>query len=258
MNCENINNKLLDYLDNNINPSVKEQIENHIAQCSKCSAQLEQFKKLDKLFENKKELEASEEFKNDFTEMLEHEKLKITKQHFRFSSIKSSLKIAASILIFISGSIFGILVQNYSLNKSKISKLEFEVNNLKQQVIFETLKEQTASEKIMAINYAYDKQNLEIDFANLLINHLNTDDNINVRMAALDALSNFTDDNFIYENLLSSLKMQDDPRLQIGLINLISTIKNDNSKEVIIEFLKQDDINPEVKLYAKELALINL
>lgn len=258
MNCENINIKLLDYLENNLDLIEKQQVENHLAQCSACATQLEQFNKLNKLFDKKKDVNASEAFKNDFTKIIESEKSKISKQHFKFNSIKSSLRIAASILLFIAGSVFGIIIQNYSFNTSKISELESELNNLKQQVIFETLKEQTASEKIMAINYANDKQNLEIGLANLLINILNTDENINVRMAALDALGNFTNDKFIYDNLLSSLKMQDDPRLQIGLINLISTINNDNSKEVIIEFLKQDDINPEVKLYATELALINL
>lgn len=250
VDCDYVKSLFIDYLDDNLNNKEKQEVENHLVNCSGCRKQIEQFKTLNSLFSEPSEIDHPQSSRNILFNRMEKVKSRI---YF----IKRYSKIAASIAIFILGSTFGIFLQNYNLNKSKISQLENKVNQLQEQVIFEKLNEdQTASEKIMAINYAYEKQNLEISFANLLINILNTDGNINVRLAALDALSNFTKDSFIHDNLLNSLNIQDDPRLQVGLINLISTLNDDKSKETIIEFLNQDDIDPEVRSYAAELALI--
>ena len=253
MNCDNINTLFLDYLDNNLNPIEKEKVKSHLVQCPDCSAKLEQFKKLNKFFITPNEVQTSQTLKDEFTILLENEKSKITGSSTRLKMIKSSLKIAASILIFIAGSVFGIIIQNNNLSTSKISNLENELNNLKQQVIFETLKNQTASEKIQAINYTTYNENIENRLADILIETLNADNNINVRLAALDALSQFSKEPFIRNNLINSLLIQDNPYLQVGLIKVLVDFNLQEANEAIHIFLNQNDLKQEVKIYAKEL-----
>lgn len=253
MNCNTINNLFLDYLDNNLNPIEREKVEKHLVQCSDCSTKLEQFKKLNKFFNTPSEVQTPQTLKDEFAIMFENEKSKITGRNTRLNMVKSSLKIAASILIFIAGSIFGIIIQNNNLSTSKISSLEHEVNNLKQQVIFETLKTQTASEKIQAINYTTYNESLENKLADILIETMNTDNNINVRLAALDALSQFSKEPLIRNNLINSLLIQDNPYLQVGLIKVLVDFHPQEANDAIQVFLNQTDLQQEVKIYAKEL-----
>jgi hypothetical protein len=253
MNCENINNLFLDYLDNNLSPFEIEKVETHLAQCASCSTKLEQFKNLNEIFVKTNKVKTPQSFKNEFASILEAEKSKISKSRFSLSSIKSTMKIAASILIFVAGTIFGIIIQNQSLSTSKISKLEYELNNLKQQVIFETLKNQSASEKIQAINFTTYNQNIERKLADILVETLNTDENINVRLAALDALSQFSNEPSIRNGLINSLSMQENPYLQVGLIKVLINFNSPDANEAIHVFLNQNDLQPDVKNYAKEL-----
>jgi len=253
MKCDKIKKILLDYLEDNINSNDRTEIENHIENCENCSSQLEQFKTLNELVINTNKVESSQSFKNEFFDSLENNNLNISKSFFQFDSIKNSLKIAASVLLFICGTIFGLLIQNHNLYKSKISILENEVNVLKQQVCFEMLNEQTASERIKAINYSVENQNIEIELIDILINTLNTDQNTNVRIAALDALSYFSDEPIIRNSLINSLVSQDNPQLQVGLIKILVNLKSHEANEAIKVLINQNDLKPEIKLFAQQM-----
>ncbi|MBN2087441.1 HEAT repeat domain-containing protein [Candidatus Peregrinibacteria bacterium] len=254
MNCEDINIKFLDYLDNNLNSIEKEQVENHLAKCSLCAIQLEQFKKLNKLLIKAKEVQSSQAFNNDFAEMLESEKSKMSKQYFRLNSIKSSLKIAASILIFIAGSVFGIFMQNYNLSTTKISHLESQLSSLKQQVAFEILSEnKSASEKLTAINIVSEQNNLDMDIANALYNTIISDENSSVRIEAAITLQQFSNDNDIKMMLINALEHQDDPVVQIKLIQILSSFKENNAKNALKLFFEQEELLPVVKEYGQRM-----
>lgn len=253
MKCDEIKKILPDYLEDNINSSDRTKIENHIENCDNCSSQLEQFKILNELITNTKKVESSQSFKNEFFYSLEKNDLNISNSFFQLDSIKNSLKIAASILLFICGTIFGLLIQNHNLHKSKISILENEVNVLKQQVCFEMLNEQTASERIKAINFSIESQNIEIELIDILINTLNTDQNTNVRIAALDALSYFSEEPIIRNSLIKSLVSQDNPQLQVGLIKILVNFNSQEANEAIKVLINQNDLKPEIKLYAQQI-----
>ena len=254
MNCENINILMLDYLDNILNPIDRTELENHLEHCITCSSKLKQFKILNKLFQNTKKVEPSHFFKNDFFNSLDNEKTKESKMGFRLDSVKSSVKVAASILLFVSGTIFGLIVQNQGISKTKISVLENEVISLKQQVALEMLKEQqTASEKLQAINYAFEQSELNREIALALYNSLLSDENSSVRLEAALTLQRFSNDDAIKKLLIKSLEYQSDPYVQIKLIQILSNFKGNDSKKVLRMFLEQENLNPVVKDFGQKM-----
>jgi len=251
MNCNDINGIFLDYLDENLSSIDRANVEKHIEVCTKCSNKLTQFRKLNELLINTEIVESNSNFQNEFISLLEDEKKNVLKKRLWFDSLTNIMKVAASILLFISGTVFGLIIQNQQLNKSKISTLENEVTILKQQVALEMLKEQTASEKIKAINYSIEKQNIEKNLINILINTLDFDNNTNVRLAALDALSQFSEEPVIRNSLINSLSLQDNPYVQVGLIKILVDINSEKANEAIKLLLNQNDLNPEIKLFAQ-------
>jgi hypothetical protein len=63
------------------------------------------------------------------------------------------------------------------------------------------------------------------DISQALINTLNTDPNTNVRLAALDGLARFYHEGYIRKELIASLKTQQNPAIQIALIELLTRMK---------------------------------
>lgn len=173
---------------------------------------------------------------------------------FRLDSIKNFIKVAASILLFVSGTIFGLLVQNQGISKTKISMLEKEVISLKQQVALEMLKEQqTASEKLQAINYAFEQSKLNREIALALYNSLISDENSSVRLEAALTLQRFSNDDAIKKMLIKSLEYQRDPYVQIKLMQVLSNFKENDSNKALRMFLQQEDINPVVKDFGQKM-----
>jgi hypothetical protein len=54
---------------------------------------------------------------------------------------------------------------------------------------------------------------------------LNTDPSPNVRLAALDGVAHFYGEGYVRRQLIASLKHQQDPSVEIELINLLTKIK---------------------------------
>ena len=84
-----------------------------------------------------------------------------------------------------------------------------------------------------------------------LMNALNTDPNVNVRLAAVDALSLFANVPGVVDDLTRSLSQQTSPIVQVSLIDLLVSIKEKKAVESLREFIKSQNVNPAVKEHAE-------
>jgi hypothetical protein len=254
MNCEDVNRLWLDYLDNDLDATDRTAIENHLAHCKSCADKLEQFKTLNRLFQNTKKVESSQFYKNDFFIALNNEKAKESKTGFRPGSMKNAIKVAASILLFVGGTIFGSFIRDQGTSKTRISVLENEIMSLKQQVALEMLKEQqTASERLQAVNYVFEQGRLNREVSVALYNSLISDENSSVRLEAALTLKRFSNDEAVRKMLIKSLEYQSDPYVQIKLIQILSKFNENDSRKAIRVFLKQENLNPAVKDFGQKM-----
>lgn len=83
----------------------------------------------------------------------------------------------------------------------------------------------SASDRILAVNQCTELPEVNEDITQLLINTMNADDNVNVRLAACQALVSFENEPGVREALIQSLKSQTDANVQITLIELLVGIK---------------------------------
>lgn len=123
---------------------------------------------------------------------------------------------------------------------------------IKEGLRFEQVNMKSASERIDAVNQSLKLKKLDQDLIQLLINTLNFDDNVNVRLAACQALARFENEALVREGLIQSLKIQTDPNVQITLIELLVLIKEKRASQTM-EQLSQDNAAMEVvRLKAQE------
>jgi hypothetical protein len=84
---------------------------------------------------------------------------------------------------------------------------------------------ESPASRITAVTNIYKLKNSGNDVTNVLVKTLNTDPNANVRLAALDGLARFYREDNVREKLVASLKKQQEPIVQIALIELLTRIR---------------------------------
>ncbi len=126
------------------------------------------------------------------------------------------------------------------------------VVEIKKVLAFEQTPSTSASERIQAVNQSYSLANVNQDITQLLVNTLNFDPNVNVRLAACQALLRFQGEPGVSEALIQSLGIQTDPNLQITLIEALVAIKEKRAYDQIEQLARDQEVMDVVRLKAKE------
>ena len=96
--------------------------------------------------------------------------------------------------------------------------------------------------------------NADEDVVNALIKTMNSDKNINVRLAAISALAEMMEQNSnIKPALINSLLVQENPLLQISLIQVLTESGVTEAKDNIQSISTNENTNEQVKEYARNM-----
>ena len=165
------------------------------------------------------------------------------------------LRIAASVALLIIGFAGGwFYTQNrlVSTEAAQSSSDAVSASAMKNVLTFEHLPKTSASERIQAINQSYELAQADQAITQLLINTLNFDPNVNVRLAACQALTRFENEPDVREALIQSLKIQTDPNIQISLIDALVAIKEKRAVDEMQRLVQNQDVLDAVRQKAEE------
>ena len=215
---------MIDYLEGNLTGELKEFVARHIEKEDRWKKEFEELKFLFGTMENSSEVMPEASLKRDFEEMLQKEiSMQSTEEPQEskqvFITPRFWMQVAASITILAVGVIFGINITQNN-NERELAALKAEMEQTKQMVMT-SLQNQSASSRLNAVNVTYTMPQYDHEIIEALVNTLNNDENANVRLAAMEALSQFEDNPEVREALIASLSTQDKPVVQIALINLM-------------------------------------
>ncbi|OIN58955.1 HEAT repeat domain-containing protein [Arsenicibacter rosenii] len=110
----------------------------------------------------------------------------------------------------------------------------------------------SASDRILAVNQCTELPQVNEDITQLLINTMNADDNVNVRLAACQALVSFENEPGVREALIQSLKSQTDANVQITLIELLVAIKEKRAMNAMQQLAQSKQTIDVVRQKAEE------
>jgi hypothetical protein len=85
------------------------------------------------------------------------------------------------------------------------------------------------------------------DVVDVLVKTLNSDPNSNVRLAAMDGLSKFYRESYVRKQLVSALKKQQDPVVQIALISLLTKMRESAILTQLESLVKDENTMDAVK-----------
>jgi hypothetical protein len=237
MRCNDIQLFLIDYLDNELDESTREQVESHLLTCEKCRQEIKELQTIQEEIATVEMEEPSPALRRGFINMLYDETGELDKKDNvkqlrgdRVVSIKLSHLIwqaAAAIIILFVGVALGSKLKfgSQPVNSPQVATLTKEVQELKQKLMVNMLDDESPSQRIEAVNYAEGFSSSNQQVVDALLNALNNDKNVNVKVAALYSLAKFTDDKRVLDSLVTSLSKQTEPLVQILLINTLTARK---------------------------------
>ena len=192
--------------------------------------------------------------KQKFNHWLEEQQAKayeqkaVTVDNPRTIRLPKNWQWAAAAALFILTTSFAYLISNNWSQQNQITALAEEMQNTRKMLALSMLDQSSASQRIKAMNEISQKIELvDPQIINALVHSMQTDENINVRITAAEALVNFAGNQGVTEGLIEALEKEEDPRVQITLIEALVSIGAGKAVNPLQELLQQDTIVPVVK-----------
>lgn len=164
--------------------------------------------------------------------------------------ISWGMRIAAGVTLLLVGFAGGLMYTNRA--SAPAGNDNAEVMAMKNALRFEQVSQTSASERIHAVNQSVELEQADADITQMLINTMNFDENVNVRLAACQALSHFENEPLAREGLIQSLRIQTDPNVQLTLIEILVSIKEKRAAEEMQRLAQNKEVMDVVRLKAEE------
>ncbi|NER13611.1 hypothetical protein GWK08_09195 [Leptobacterium flavescens] len=250
MDCKEIEKYLISYAEGVLDTSLSTEIEKHLTSCESCRKELQEIEFLFELLQKDKEIEPSEKLRSGFYQMLEREKQEqsavIPLQREKSFSWKPLMRIAATIALIISGYYFGKYQQN-KLGQEQLATLNTEKQEVEKTMMLALLENESASKRVQGVNYIEEISDANTEIIQALIKRMDYDENINVRLAAVEALGNFSDSELARKALINSLEYQEVAEVQIAIIQILGNFKEQRAIKPMEKLLEKEDVPPFVK-----------
>ena len=250
MEKDKLESLLIDYIDGKLSAEGRMIVEKEIAE-NEGSAQLyDQLKKVMSKIDQAPKLEPTSILKLNFEKALQQEisnsRSKPTiAEASAFTSFRSdrsvgrqvffqpmALRIAAGFIFLMVSVGIGFWINKNNEQQREIARLREEMDSTKRMMMAMMTNSQSASQRMLGVAASYQIDQPDDEIVNALLKTMNEDPNTNVRLAALEALGKFHQQEHVRLALIASLAKQKDPVVQISLIRLMVEMKE---KSVIQE-----------------------
>jgi hypothetical protein len=130
---------------------------------------------------------------------------------------------------------------------SEIDSLSAQVSDLKQLMVLSLLQDQSASMRLQAVSYTEELKTVDQKVIEALLMTLNSDPNVNVRLATLEALAKLAPEPSVREGLVRSIENQDSPIVQSAIADIMVSLNEKSSVEPLKKLLSRKDLNQAIK-----------
>lgn len=267
MKCENDKELLTLYITNQLTPAERAAVEKHITDCAECRAELEASVQVWSQMEELPVPEPSANMQLKFNVMLDMYKKEVAEKK-RFSlgirqklgqlfGFSPAFTMAYSVILIVAGVGVGILLNRPSGGitadrRDKMDTLAAQVHDLKETVTLALLQNPNASERIRGVSFTSEIKGDNKNVLKALFVTLNSDDNPNVRLVTLEALTHYANNPVVREGLVASIVEQDNPLVQSALADVMLKLQEKSSVQPFKKLLQQKELNTMVRSKIEE------
>lgn len=257
MNCERVAQLLPDYLQGMLGHNLDDQLEDHFEQCASCKEMVRLWNEMALLPEEQPSPALGRRF----------EALLGAYQEGRRSAGGSPVFAPVGWTAWLGGgwarpaTAFALglvlLAGGFSVgwygkgkgngSQNDLAAVHAELRSMRQLVVLSMLQQQSASERLQGVSWSMKKGTSDPRVLDALLNTLRYDANVDVRLAALRALSNYRDEPLVRAGLLESLQPHQSPLVQVELIELLVELRAAGAVTQLQKMRQDRNLNPVVR-----------
>jgi len=274
MSCAQIGELLPDYLQDSLRGAKREVVEAHLAECADCRDEVAVWQKLALLPVEQPSAESRLRFEA-LLHAYQEGRSDRGKAHFegeRWAPAKAPLGSGWSFWQWLRTPVgavawsaalllLGLLAGNYyggrtirggtNGNADEMAEMRNELRSTRQLVVLSMLQQQSASERLQGVSYSQREDQLDPQVTQALLHTLQHDASVDVRLAALDALSRHSGQPQVRSGVLDALQQQQSPLVQVALIDQLVEWRDREAAQNLRNFEQTPNLNPTVKQRAE-------
>lgn len=174
----------------------------------------------------------------------------------RFESLlfgSFSKQLAYTMAILVAGLIVGNRIDfGGGKIQGTVAEAKKETEKVRSQLVLTLLDQPSANQRLQAVNEVDKLNTVTETIIKALFSTLNNDDNVNVRLSAIEALKNYTDRPIVREGLVASIIHQKSPMIQMELADLMVVLQEKKAVKSFKELIKEKDVNTNAKKKMEE------
>ena len=267
MNCEQAEDKLIDYLNQRLPAAEQQALQAHLAQCPACQQELETTQQLWHTLGSVSVPEPSENIRPAFYSMLaSYKEEQAAKPNYSLAGLRQWLQtlvlprpvvqLAYSLCLVGVGLAAGWWLNNRNApaaaDQQQLAALSKQVEKMQQVMLLTLIENPSATERLRAVSYTKDLSTANPRVVEALLSTLNHDENVNVRLATLEALAALAYDPAVRLGLVQALPQQESPLVQSALADVMVQLQEKRSVQPLRRLLAQPDLNEAVKSKIQE------
>lgn len=262
MNCDGAQDKLPDWLNDELSLAERAAVDAHLAQCPACQQELAATRQVWQLMGAVGTPEPSPDMHTQFYAMLhsidEAEQAAqksswagwvVRLKQFRAPQLAS--QVVFSLLLVSLGLVAGYWLPDRHVSdvayQQRIDTLSTQVQAMREMMMLSLLENPSATERLRAVSYTKDLTDANGRVIDALLTTLNNDPNVNVRLVTLEALAELAHDPRAREGLVQSLTKQESPLVQVALADVMVKLQEKRSLKPLRQILRQEGVNDLVK-----------
>ncbi len=168
-----------------------------------------------------------------------------------------ALQFALVLAVLVVGGFIGYGLHGNGSRNEEIGELREEVRSVSRLLTVSLLRQQSASERLQGVSWSTRLADSDPEITEALLRTLGHDPNVNVRLAALDALSGNLNRPALRGELMSALEKQSSPLIQMAIVDLLVRSDLKESGDVLKQMLGKPGVDETVRKRI-ETALQNL
>lgn len=259
MNCERVAELLPDYLQGNLGHEQDDQLEDHLHQCANCAQEVALWKELAHL----PIAQPSGALRANFEAMLaayregrREQPRAASRTIGRWSGWSAGdwfrpaiAGVIAALALLVVGFFAGRYgtASNAPQAQAQLAEMRAELGSMRQLVVLSMLQQQSATERLQGVSYSTQDAHLDPQILSALVHTLRYDASVDVRLAALDALSRHGNQPQVRSELLEALQPQQSPLVQIALIDLLVDLHDADARGQLQRFQQDLHVDPSVR-----------
>jgi anti-sigma factor RsiW len=224
MDKEKLEGLIIDYVDGRLGEEEKTLLEGELSHNAEAYQLYEQTREVIQAMDRSAKLEPSLKLKRDFDQFLKEE-LARQKQTKVVSFYPTLYRAAAAVFLVLSGVAIGYWINKNQQREEEMAALKQQMQEMRDMMMAKLDNQQSASQRMIAVSEVMEMEKPDDEIVKVLVKTMNEDANTNVRLAALEALSKFHQEPLVRKELVKSLAKQNDPVVQIALIQLMVKMK---------------------------------